>query len=55
MVRNVQFLRGGKTVALNPSIVEVSASCDAKGLLGMDALRSCLLILGKDEMAFTCQ
>jgi hypothetical protein len=54
MVRNVQLSRGGKTVALNPSIGEVSASCDAKDLLGMDALHSFLLILGKDEMAFTC-
>lgn len=54
MVRNVQLLRGGKTVALNPSIGEVSASCDAKGLLGMDALRSCLLVLGDSEMAFSC-
>jgi hypothetical protein len=54
MVRNVQFLRGGKTVALNPSIGAVSASCDAKGLLGMDALRSCLLVLGDSEMAFSC-
>jgi hypothetical protein len=55
IVRDVHLLRGGKTVVLNPSIGEVSAPCDAKGLLGMDALRSCLLILGKDEMAFTCQ
>jgi hypothetical protein len=54
MVRNVQLLRGGKTVAVNPSIGEVSASCDAKGLLGMDALRSCLLVLGDSEMAFSC-
>ena len=55
IVRNVQLLRGGKTVALNPSIGEVSSSCGAKGLLGMDALRSCLLFLGKDEMAFMCE
>ena len=55
IVRDVQLLRGGKAVALNPSIGAVSASCDAKGLLGMDALRSCLLILGKDEMAFSCE
>jgi hypothetical protein len=39
---------------LNPSIGEVSASCDAKGLLGMDAMRSCVLILGDSEMAFSC-
>ena len=54
MVRNVQLLRGGKTVALNPSIGAVTAPCDAKGLLGMDALRSCLLVLGNSEMAFSC-
>jgi hypothetical protein len=54
MVRNVQLSRGGQTVALNPSIGEVAAPCDAKGLLGMDALRSCLLVLGISEMAFSC-
>ncbi len=54
MVRNVQMLRGGQTIALSPSIGEVAAPCDAKGLLGMDALRSCLLILGDNEMAFSC-
>jgi hypothetical protein len=54
IVRNVQLLRGGRTVALNPSIGEVSAPCDSKGKLGMDALRSCLLILGDRKMAFSC-
>jgi aspartyl protease len=54
MVRNVQLIRGGQTVVLNPSIGEVAAPCDAKGLLGMDALRSCLLILGDSEMVFSC-
>jgi Aspartyl protease len=55
IVRDVQLLRGGRIVALNPSIGEVSAPCDAKGILGMDALRSCLLILGDNEMAFSCR
>jgi aspartyl protease len=54
MVRDVQLLRGGRIVALNPSIGQAAAPCDAKGLLGMDALRSCLLILGDKEMVFTC-
>ena len=54
IVRDVQLLRGGKTVALNPSIGAVSPSCDTQGLLGMDALGSCLLILGDSEMAFSC-
>jgi len=55
IVRDVQLLRGGRIVVLNPSIGEVSAPCDAKGILGMDALRSCLLILGDNEMAFSCR
>ena len=54
LVRNVQLLRGGRNVTLNPSIGEVSASCNRKGILGMDALRSCLLILGDKKMAFSC-
>lgn len=54
IVRNVQLFRGNRAVTLNPSIGEVSASCDAKGLLGMDALRSCVLLLGDSKMAFSC-
>jgi hypothetical protein len=54
MVRNVQLLRGGRIVTLNPSIGEVSERCGVQGLLGMDALRSCSLILGEKEMAFSC-
>lgn len=54
MVNGVQLQRGNAVVALNPSIGEVSVPCDAKGILGMDALRSCLLILGDREMAFSC-
>jgi hypothetical protein len=54
IVRGVQLLRGGRIVGLDPSIGEVKAPCDAKGLLGMDALHSCLLILGSTEMAFSC-
>jgi len=54
MVRNVQLLRGGRIVTLNPSIGEVSERCGVRGILGMDALRSCSLILGEKEMAFSC-
>lgn len=54
LVRNVKLLRGGRIVTLNPSIGEVSASCHRKGILGMDALRSCLLILGDRKMAISC-
>lgn len=54
MVHNVQLLRGGRLVTLNPTIGEVSERCGVQGILGMDALRSCSLILGEKEMAFSC-
>jgi hypothetical protein len=54
-VRNVPLLRGGRTVTLNPAIGKLPAGfCNGKGLLGMDALRGCLLILSHNEAAFTC-
>jgi Aspartyl protease len=54
MVREVQLLRGGQIVTLNPSIGAVSERCGVQGILGMDALRSCVLILGDTQMAFSC-
>jgi len=54
MVRDVQLLRGGRIVTLNPSIGEVSERCGVLGILGMDALHSCSLILGEEEMVFSC-
>jgi hypothetical protein len=54
MVRNVQLLRGGRIVTLNPSIGEVFERCGVRGILGMDALRSCSLVLGEKKMAFSC-
>jgi hypothetical protein len=54
MVRDVQLMRGGRIVALSPSIAKPSWPCNAQGLLGMDALRNCLLILGDNQMALTC-
>lgn len=54
IVRNVQLLRGGRIVTLSPSIAKVSSPCGAKGILGMDALRSCVLVLGDKRMAFSC-
>lgn len=47
MVRNVQLLRGGQIVTVNPSIGEISERCGVQGILGMDALRTCSLILGE--------
>lgn len=54
MLRNVQLLRGGRIVTLNPSIGEISGRCGVQGILGMDALHSCSLVLGEKEMAFSC-
>jgi hypothetical protein len=54
MVRDVQLMRGGRTISLNPSIGKPSWPCDAQGLLGMDALRSCSLVLSNKQVALTC-
>lgn len=54
MVRDVRLVRGGRIVTLSLSIGEVSERCGVQGILGMDALRSCLLILGEKEMAISC-
>ena len=54
IVRGVRLLRGGRTVKVNPSIGKSSPPCQATGNLGMDALRSCTLILGDREMALSC-
>lgn len=53
-VRDVHLLRGGQSVTVNASVGEVSASCGRKGVLGMDALRSCVLILGDKQIALSC-
>jgi hypothetical protein len=54
-VRDIQLLRGSAIVTLSPSIGQAAAPCDSKGLLGMDALRGCTLILGKSKGVFSCQ
>jgi hypothetical protein len=55
LVRNVQLLRGGRTVTLNPTIGKAPTGfCDGTGRLGMDALRGCVLVLSHSESAFTC-
>lgn len=54
IVRDARLLRGGRTITLSPSIGEISEPCNARGALGMDALRSCLLILGENKMAISC-
>lgn len=55
IVRGVRLLLGGRTVVVNPSIEKISPPCQATGNLGMDALRSCTLILGDKEMALSCR
>jgi hypothetical protein len=54
IVRNVPVQRGGGIVTLSPDVGKTSSRCNAQGILGMDALRSCLLILGENQMAFSC-
>lgn len=54
LVPAVALQRGGSIVTLNASIGDVSRSCDGEGILGMDALRACLLVLGEQSIALSC-
>jgi len=55
VVHGVRLFRGGQSIALDPSLGGVSPPCNAKGILGMDALRGCVLTLGDGEMALSCK
>ena len=53
-VPGVRLERGGSTVELQPALARVSPGCGHDGLLGMDALRNCVLVLGERTMAVSC-
>jgi hypothetical protein len=53
-VSDIKLVRGTSIVGLSSLIGPVSQSCNGVGILGMDALRECLLILGQRSMAFAC-
>lgn len=55
VVHGVQLMRGGARLAVNPSIGSVEAPCSAMGILGMDALQGCVLVLGAEELALSCK
>lgn len=53
-VRNLHLRRGNSVVTLNPAIGDSGSRCGPDGVLGMDALRSCILILGHDSLSLSC-
>ncbi len=53
-VRDVQVERGGATVTLSIGVGSASDQCGPDGLLGMDALRGCSMVLGASTMAWSC-
>jgi hypothetical protein len=55
VVHDVSVIRGGQRIALDPSLGDVAPPCNAQGILGMDALRRCVLILGDNTMALSCE
>jgi hypothetical protein len=54
LVPNVEVLRGGSIVVLNPSIGNLGSSCGETGILGMDGLRDCSLVLGDTLLSLSC-
>jgi hypothetical protein len=54
LIPNVGVLRGGSIVVLNPSIGSLGSSCGETGILGMDGLRDCRLVLGDTLLTLSC-
>jgi predicted aspartyl protease len=53
-VAGVSIVRGGAARKADVILGGTSAGCGADGLLGMDALRGCTLVLGETTMAWSC-
>jgi hypothetical protein len=54
-VPNVALKFGGSGATVALTIAGSPPSCGADGLLGMDALRGCRLVLGESAFAWTCR
>ena len=53
-VPDVRLARGGSTAPIELRIGNVHSQCGAEGLLGMDALRQCVLTLGPSRVEVKC-
>ena len=53
-VNGVRVERGGMPVVLDVTIAGGTHDCGPDGLLGMDALRGCISVLGETEMRLVC-
>ena len=53
-VSGVTIVRGGAAKKVDVILGGTSAGCGADGLLGMDVLRGCTLVLGDKTMAWSC-
>lgn len=54
-VPNVNLERGGTVTTIAVTIGGTEPSCGPDGLIGMDALRRCVLVLGESQFAWSCQ
>jgi predicted aspartyl protease len=52
---DVRFERGGTASTIAVTIGGSTPSCGSDGLIGMDALRQCILVLGESAFAWSCQ
>jgi predicted aspartyl protease len=53
-VPGVPVAIAGKTTAVELTLAPAAANCGADGLLGMDVLRNCVLVLGESAFAWSC-
>lgn len=54
-VPSVAMERGGSSTSVAVTLGATSGSCGPDGLLGMDALKGCVLVLGESQFGITCE
>jgi hypothetical protein len=52
---NVRLERGGANSTIAVTIGGSASPCGPDGLIGMDALRQCVLVLGESAFAWSCR
>jgi hypothetical protein len=54
-IPHVTIMAGGMTTAIDLTLGTVAGTCSPDGLLGMDLLRRCVLVLGESAFAWSCK
>jgi hypothetical protein len=54
LAHHVQFSLGGRRQVIDLRIGPASSSCSRDGVIGMDLMSTCLLVLSRHRLAATC-